>query len=66
MALEDLIREAEAFLQAAVSPLMQARRSHDSSRPGTDSKVSISNAAEGLLIEVTKVPSFRSSFTLSL
>ncbi|CAL8462472.1 g2005 [Coccomyxa elongata] len=41
--------------QAAVSPLLQVRRSHDSSRAGTDSKVFISNAAEGLLIEVTKM-----------
>lgn len=55
MALEDLIREAEEFLQAAVSPLMQARRSHDISAPGTDSKEYINNAAEGLLMEVTKV-----------
>ncbi|BDA46335.1 hypothetical protein COCOBI_08-4270 [Coccomyxa sp. Obi] len=55
MALEGLIREAEAFLQAAVSPLMQMRRSHDISRPGTDSKQFISSAAEGLLMEVTKM-----------
>ena len=59
MALQTSIVEASDFLRAAVSPINRTDSSQELSSSRSEVKSLIMNAAEGLLMEVTKVSTCR-------
>ena len=55
MALQASVIEASEFLKAAVSPIVHSGSTRELSTSCTETKSLIANAAEGLLMEITKV-----------